>query len=420
MLSCFNISSNSSDTNMYKKLIKDLPFQPSLIGDIAIAARRARRDRILYGVSLVFLLLLIFLIVINHQHYASGETQYQSTQSLVPFGFADKQSAVDACGEDQSYYSSILHTININCAQLKQAEKTTYDNAMHRIDNQTNLTVVQRATPQNEQNNQYKLDMVNHPSIQLLQSDKKTLKQDGLSRVLVGSHDSGQTFIAFLSGEIIATTQSPQNLLRGHVMAAQTKPKSNKPNFCISEHEKQCLKKRHRVINETQSLASADKTSASPGDVLRYEFIIENRSDESHEIALENNSLSILEKALVLDINDGEINQNSTISWPAQTITAGDALMRSITVQIREGMNHLSNKTIDNHFGNTTSLSIRPSGIPSVLANTDMTPSMTSREVLIATSSLTGLVLLLFIYSHAKESELTALVNLHKRNGLIL
>ncbi len=402
---------------MYKKLIKDLPFQPSLIGDVALAAKQARRDRVLYSISLLSLVLLALIIFISPQYSISGQEQYKPTQSLVPFGFVDKQSAVDVCDDEQSYYSSILRALDVTCAQLREAEKTTYGEAARRLSNQTNLTVIERATPNSEKNTNSRLDIINHPSVQLLQSDKNTLGQHALSRVLIGSHDSDHTFILFLNGEKIATTQSAQNLLRGQVMAAQTDPKSNEPRFCVSEHEKQCLQMRHRVINETQSLANTNKKSVNPGDVLRYEFIVENHSDKNHTIAIKNNSSSILDRALLVNANNGELDPEGIISWPTQTIEAGETIIQSITVEIKETTSRLSNKTIENYFGNTTSIPIKSSGVTSVLASVDANSSLAIRGMRATIPLLIGLVFLLFIYSYAKESELTALLNLHKGNG---
>lgn len=393
---------------MHKKLITNLPFQPSLIGDVALAARQAKRDRVIYSISLVMLLALSLALFLGYQSAATMSYE-QTNYSLASHGFFSKQHVVDTCQDDRSDYAAVLDKLNISCHQIKQAQETTLSEADRAANDQGigKLTVISRALQRNDMSDTIVLN--DRIALRTSNSTTETMQRYGDNRVLVGSHGGSETFILLLNGEKIATTKSVQAQTSGQVLADQASS-----NYCSTDHEQQCVYHYHRVINETRSVANSNKQKASAGDILRYEFIVENRTNEDQDLFIANDSESILNKTLLKDLGGGSIDENKFISWPIQSIAAGEALAESLVVEIRSEPPRFGEHLIENTFGNSTSVPLQATLTQTILANMQSAASLSGRAVVLTMSVLMVLVIVLLLYSRTKENELTALLNSHK------
>jgi len=397
---------------MHKKLITNLPFQPSLIGDIALAARQAKRDRVIYSISLVVLLILSLVLFLGYQSAATMSYQ-QADYSLAPQGFFNKQHVVETCQDARSDYGVVLGKLNIPCHQIKQAQETTLSEAARAAGDQGvgNLTVVNRAPQANNASNAIVLN--DRVTLHTSGSTTETMQRYGDDRALIGSHSGGETFILLLSGEKIATTASVQAQTSAQVLADQTSP-----GYCSTDHDQQCLHYYHRVINETRSIANANKQEAGVGDILHYEFIVENRTNEDQDLSIANDSKSILNKTLLRDLGGGSIVEDKFISWPTQSIAAGETVTKTLVVEIKTESPRFGERSIENTFGNTTSVPLKTTLTQAIVANMQSAASLSGRVVALTMIVLMVLVIVLLLYSRTKENELTTLINSHKGERL--
>lgn len=106
---------------MFKKLLSNLPFNPSLIGEVAFYAKRLHRESALRRMGLLSLSLALtiqtFAVVAPPQPSLAS-----STSDLMVGGFANKGEVVSYCKNNTRNYQKIAGHYGITCDDIQQAE----------------------------------------------------------------------------------------------------------------------------------------------------------------------------------------------------------------------------------------------------------------------------------------------------------
>ncbi len=94
----------------------------------------------------------------------------------------------------------------------------------------------------------------------------------------------------------------------------------------------------HKIgSNITQEIPDANETTANPGDTITYTLSAQNtgKADVKNYVFTENLS-DVLDYADVTDLHGGKMDANQNVSWPAQTIKAGQTATHQITVRVKD------------------------------------------------------------------------------------
>ncbi len=106
---------------MFKKLLSNLPFNPSLIGQVAFYAKRMHRESALRRTGLVFVALAFFV-----QMFAfvspSEPTLAASPNDILNGGFTTREDAVAKCRGNTQNFQDILNYYKLNCDILAGSE----------------------------------------------------------------------------------------------------------------------------------------------------------------------------------------------------------------------------------------------------------------------------------------------------------
>ncbi len=108
---------------MFKKLLSNLPFNPSLINQVSFYMRRMRKEAAVRRVGLVFIVLTMmvqfFAVIVPPQ----GSLQASPNNDLIAGGFRSRDEAVLRCMATNQDYGTILHYYGISCDDIAQSSE---------------------------------------------------------------------------------------------------------------------------------------------------------------------------------------------------------------------------------------------------------------------------------------------------------
>lgn len=109
---------------MYKKLISNLPFNPSLIGQVSFYARRVHQEERVRQIGMLFMIISLFVqvfaVIIQPEPSLAS-----SNNDIVPGGFSTKAEALEHCREDNYEFATTLEYFGVTCDDLEDASRET-------------------------------------------------------------------------------------------------------------------------------------------------------------------------------------------------------------------------------------------------------------------------------------------------------
>lgn len=96
-----------------------------------------------------------------------------------------------------------------------------------------------------------------------------------------------------------------------------------------------------KVRNDTQNIEDANNTTANAGDTLTYSLLITNKgagtaTDLSLDGEYAEDISDVLEYADITELHDATLNKDTgKLSWPSVTITPGETVTKTFTVQVK-------------------------------------------------------------------------------------
>ena len=116
--------------NMFKKLLSNLPFNPSLIGQVSFYTARMRQENVTRRAGFVLMALTMvlqfFAVVAPPQ-----STLANSDNDLIVGGITSKEGAVYACQNNVRDYSAIVGYYGISCDDIAQSSTITLTSTDH-------------------------------------------------------------------------------------------------------------------------------------------------------------------------------------------------------------------------------------------------------------------------------------------------
>jgi uncharacterized repeat protein (TIGR01451 family) len=109
---------------MFRKLISNLPFNPSLIGSVAFYASRVNAEEKLRrsGLIAISLALVVQSIAVFSP---PSPSLAQSANDVISGGFATQQQAIDQCNSNIQEFRSMLDYFEVSCEDIANAHKTS-------------------------------------------------------------------------------------------------------------------------------------------------------------------------------------------------------------------------------------------------------------------------------------------------------
>lgn len=121
---------------MFKKLLSNLPFNPSLIHQLSFYGKRMRKEASIRRTGVVFIMLAMFI------QFAAVLSPAQpslasSSNDIIPGGFSSRQQAVNWCNQNAEI-RAIYSRYGITCASIAKASTVTrstyaYNNQMYSL-----------------------------------------------------------------------------------------------------------------------------------------------------------------------------------------------------------------------------------------------------------------------------------------------
>lgn len=116
---------------MFRKLLSNLPFNPSLIGQVSFYAKRMHGEERIRRMGMV--LVIISMLVQMFAIISPPEpTLARSANDIIPGGFSKQSTAIEHCRKNAYDFKTILAHFNISCdslaeASVKNIRSTDYD-----------------------------------------------------------------------------------------------------------------------------------------------------------------------------------------------------------------------------------------------------------------------------------------------------
>lgn len=384
---------------MFKRLVSNLPFNPSLINQVIFYAQRLRQEALIrrLGVGMLLIGLIIQSLAIISPPQSSTA---RSGNDLLEGGFSTKNDAVSFCQQNVGNYQTILSFYDISCDNLAAAQEqvtlkaTDYGSQLMSMGRQPYGIAGETKVVVNGQTYYYRF----------LWGWGKNVKYQALS----GFSNSGrQFFILYDCGNLVfigvpappakciwdptifstdARCQKPVCKLNPALSADDSSCVGCLYDQTISKHDPRCVvcpNPRHSnvtagspsclkicqynqgldsnsdsckpcsasqtqedktsclefsktVSNLTSGLKDANGSTAKPSEVLEYHLLTKNDSPAGiNDYLIQDNISDILDYADLADGSGAQLDANHNLIWPKITIPGNQTVVKSFKVKVK-------------------------------------------------------------------------------------
>lgn len=358
---------------MFNKLIRNLPFNPSLINEVAFYAKRMRSESSIRRTGLIFIVLAmliqVFAIVSPPQ-----PTLAESNNDILRGGITSREQATNYCRTNTQGFADILSYHGISCdvvssSSIKAVKSTDYNRQLRSMGRVPQGSVIART---GKPTNETRVSIKNKSYYM-----RNLWAWDGYStstyKMLAMKNNQGKSiFIMFNCGNIVTighysppapkpTPQpSPSTKPKPQIDTCQNIPgiqhttdecdtcpnlpgiQTNKdqcypcPNAENDTSITACLEMTKTAENLTQKIPDANGTIAEANDVIVYTLTTRNKGNQAVDFIVEENLSDVLEYSNVTDLDGGSLDSQNIVQWPKVDIPANSEIIRKITVRIKD------------------------------------------------------------------------------------
>jgi fimbrial isopeptide formation D2 family protein len=425
---------------MFKKLISNLSFSPSLVGQLGFYVKRLRQEEVTRRAGLI--LTALALVVQGLIVFAPAQTQAAAGNNDIIFGgFTSKtdllriyDKGADSAGrrDIQQIYSRFGVTRN----DIKNA-------ALGRINSKDFSAGI------------YSTGRISYGSLK--GADEQAVKIPGTSttiymrklRAFDAGHqiDTGNGYAALIGKRSVDGKWFAIVLACGNVdfttLAAAPKPTSTPPPTPTTTPVNPTptppsptptpltapqFVTQKTVSNLTTATINTTSTVASAGDRLEYTLSAKNTGSASGTYAMRDTISDVLEYADVVDnggatmtASTGGSTTPDTMTWPATTVAPGGTIIERFDVQVKSDVpatpENISNPAsfdcvMTNTFGQTTSVTVNCPAAKQIETVVSNLPSTGPTENLL----VGGITFAVVVYFYARSRQLGREVRLIRRD----
>ena len=387
---------------MFEKLIANLPYNPSLLNQLAFYGKRMRQEQAVRRTGLIFIVLAFsiqFFAVLSPPQ----STMAASSNDLINSGITSAADASKNCTSNVQSYQDIMSHYGISCSDIGRGATLTIKST----DSSKQLFSMGRL-PYGKTN---------------ASSGKPTsetpIKIAGLSTLYVRylwSFDTG-TSSSYKALKITSTLTHKTyyilfncgNLVSIGVPVPYTPPPAPKPTpiptprptptpvptpkptpvpkcqydstipsndvnckpcdqALSSADTLACVVVHKAAANVTTGLSDANNTMAQAGDIVQYTLFAQNNGKGAvKDFIFQENMSDVLDYATIVDLHGGQQDINNIVTWPAVSINAGATVERQITVKVKQPIPQTPvsssdgghfDLTMTNVYGNTINITL--------------------------------------------------------------
>ena len=308
---------------MFKNLVTDIPFNPSLIEHIPQYRTYLRKERKLRLIGL-FIFLLAFILQIFITIFPANSAVNYSPNDLLTGGFNSQSVAVRDCYNNVQGYKTILSYFSIDCTALDFDKVVGITANSH--DNQ--LYSINRLAYGGFNEHSLLIDNQQFWTRPLSQGFAlNSAKQTALS----GTTSKGAPYyILFNSGNLVFIGNSLTS------------------SSCNSICPELNITARDGDIN------NANNTTAKPNDTIIYTLSATNISNKRiNSYVLGTNFSSALTYSKINNLYGGYIQKNNYVFWPATQINPGQTVVRVAAFQVESKITTIPLSSSDSNYYNS-------------------------------------------------------------------
>ncbi len=383
---------------MFKKLLSNLPFNPSLIQQISFYAKRVKGERSIRKTGLIFVVLAM-LVQVFAVISPPEPTLAESANDIIRGGFSSRDQAVNYCRNNTQDFADILAYYKITCDTVATATTKTIKST-----DQNNQLDSMGRTPQGPTNartgkptDEYSVP-INGTQYYMRNLWSWDDGPDSTYQVLEMQNADGTTImIMFSCGNIVTIGQytpppppePPKDVCPNipgtqtteeecdvcpNVPGIQTNPDQCYP--CPKAQKDQavtaCLEMNKTAANQTQNIANANGTTAQPGDTIVYTLSAKNTGTQTvKDFIMDENLADVLEYADIVDTDGANLVSDTTLVWSKEDIKPETTMQKTITVKIKNPLPNTPASASDPDsydlhmnnvfYGNSVSIQLPPS-----------------------------------------------------------
>lgn len=359
---------------MFKKLLSNLPFTPSLIGQVAFYAKRLRQEEKLRRTGFILIVLAmaiqIFAVVSPPQ-----PTLAESSNDIIRGGFTTKEQAVLHCLNGASDFYEILTYYGLGCDSIDHAEtvnirSTDYNKQLDSLGRNPQGPTIQRT---GKATDEYPV-FISGRTYYMKNLWAWDSGAYSTYKVLKMTNKHGQVvMVMYNCGNIItvdkytppappppppaAPPQEPeppkdvcplipdiQLTLEQCDVCPNVPGEQSNTNDCYSCPEARtdtsataCVTFDKKAKNDTQNIADANGTTAKASDRITYTLSVTNAGTiEIKDFVIEENLNDVLEYSDVVDLNGGSLNNEGIVRWPEVDLNPGATITKKVTVKVKD------------------------------------------------------------------------------------
>ncbi|MEK7603488.1 MAG: hypothetical protein AAB459_04600 [Patescibacteria group bacterium] len=370
---------------MFQKLLSNLPFNPSLVDQVAFYAKRLHAESRVRLVAIVLMIIAViaqlFAVIVPPQPSLA-----LSQNDIIPGGFSTKDQAINHCNKNDHNFKEILGHYGISCELLQDG----YVQNIKSTDYHKNLYSMGRLPYGKVGEHAVEIEGKTYYMRYLWSWDSGPYST---YKAIVGKNKDNKTFIVlFNCGNLVVVgklTPPPPDDECPRITGIQTNKQQcdiceNKagiqlvpmecdvcprksgtqlkledcdtcPNLpgiqqanngclpCPESEDKDdktsCLELGKKASNLTQNIKNADGTMAKPGDEIRYTLTIKNSGKVSvNKYVVEEPVVDIIEYAEIIDFGGASLTSNNTLRWPSANIGSKKTITKNFVVKIRNSI----------------------------------------------------------------------------------
>lgn len=316
-------------TNMFRKLVSNIAFSPSLVSELKPYAVGVNKELIVRRVSLLcmsvalIIHLLVLLIPAKPTLTASGNDIIFGGADKTPSGIiasftanTDSQGRTDIAPIFSHYGLSEENIKEYRLEELRPNNEGDYvitGRLARGIDTEITQTVT------------------NGPLLYLRPLESVQAQTRSLEAMRVET-SQGTRWILLENGNILFNRTSP----------APTKASISGDALCISSsnaiNSSNCLERSVKVRNITSQINDANNSSAKPGDAIEYTLSVQNKSQNTIEKqVLTENVDDVLEYSDIIDASSAIYQEKpvKSLTWQPIDISPNQTVSRTILVKVK-------------------------------------------------------------------------------------
>jgi len=417
---------------MFEKIIANLPYNPALIKELGFYARRARKEETIRRLGLVFIVLAFFV-----QFFAfispPQPSLADSTNDMINGGFSTVGELVANCQANIKDYATILKFYGLNCSDLAFGKTVSLVSISHNKqlfsmgwNPQGSIDVVTKK-PTDEH-------PINIPGIAsplywryLWSSDYHSYSTYQAVKV-ESQYNSKTYYILYTCGNLVSVglpapyvtptpkpkptpivnkSTIPQSMLSSTTQTASELTCGYSASYqcgaCTTSSSNDniigCIQYSLTASDITQNWSDTNDRTAQPGDKIIYSLTAYNSGQTTiHNFIMQDNLSYVIDYATIINNDQGTINNNDIISWPAATIAPHSSLKRQLEISIMNPLPQNLPSSSDHEFYDHIMTNVYGNSINIYLPSSPITTlANTTTKVLPNTKPLNSLIIAVII-----------------------